>query len=279
MPQGPSPLARVGLLFFSVSVVGALIGFGWEARLSEQEEARIDNLLSEDTQGVREPPARQSGPSAEEKAIVQRATQGLPPYKDAVPQPLAADFLDANSPFAVAWFITRDTPWAVLDFYQDALLKEGLPPVQHRYNANAGYVGYVMPRTQKVHMVSVLAQGGETMVFVSAGQVESFIENQGQLPPGLPLPPGAREPVTLTFREEGRVRYSVMASLAPEQVNGVQAFYQQALEPQGWLLEDGAREPSPEPQFSFRRGDSRLNATVQREGAGARLYLSLEQQK
>lgn len=279
MSRGPSPLVRVGLLFFSVSVVGALIGFGWEARLSEQEAARLDSLMTEDTHARAAPAVRHSGPSPEEQAIIQRATQGLPPYKDAVPQALAADFLDANSPIAVAWFITPDAPWAVLDFYQGALMDAGLPPVQHRYNANAGYVGYVLPRTKKIHTVSVLAQGGETMVFVSAGQVESFIENQGQLPPGVPLPPDTREPMTLAFREEGRVRYSVMAQLAPEQVNGLRAFYQQALEPQGWSLEDSGQESSQEPQFSFRRGGSRLSAMAQREGAGARLVLTLEHQE
>jgi hypothetical protein len=276
MSKGPSPLARAGLLLFSVAVVGALIGFSWEAHLSEQEEARLDTLMSQTGESLPGVPPRSEGPTAEEQAIVRRATQGLPPYKDVIAQPLAADFLGAQSPIAVAWFTTADTPQAVLDFYQGALVDAGLPPVQHRYNANAGYVGYLMPDTQQMHTVSVMAQGGETVVLVSAGRVDAFIANQGDVPPGVPLPPGTPQPMVLAFREEGRVRHTIVAELEPEQLPGLRAFYQQALEPKGWRLEEEA-EGASGPQFLFRRGSSQLSAAAQREEANVRLYLTLEQ--
>ncbi|SEL03834.1 hypothetical protein SAMN05444354_103373 [Stigmatella aurantiaca] len=277
MPKGPSPLVRAGLLLFSVAVVGALIGFAWEARLSEQEEARLDTLMSRGAEGLPGVSPRSEGPTPEEQAVVRRATQGMPPYKDAIPQPLAADFLDENSPIAVAWFMTPDAPSAVLDFYQAALMDAGLPPVQRRYNANAGYIGYWMPDTQQMHTVSVLAQGEETMVLVSAGKVESFIANHGKVPPGVPLPPGARDPMVLSFREEGQVRHSIVTELGQEQVEGLRAFYQQTLEPQGWSMDDSGPAGPEDDSFSFRRGSSRLSAMVQREGARARFHLTLEQ--
>jgi hypothetical protein len=277
MSKGPSPLARAGLLLFSVAVVGALIGFGWEASLYD-EEAPLVELPTGAADDLPSSPKWRSGPSSEERAIIQRATSGLPPYKDAVPEALAADFLDPGSRIAAAHFMTRDTPDEVLGYYRGTLLDAGLPIVQHRYNENAGYVGYMVPHTQVVHMVSALAQGGETAVFISSGQVASFIENQGEVPQGLPLPPGVSKPMVLTFRQEGRVRYSVMADLEAGQVREVAAFFRKAFESQGWKLEDVAEQDTGDVQVMVSRGSSRASAMAQRRGMGVRLYLTLEQQ-
>lgn len=279
MSQGPSSLTRAGLLLFSVAVVGALIGFGWEEHAHQEDEARFEAMMAEGSKEGLPSPKRYSGPSPEERAIIRRATAGMPPYKDAVPQALAADFLDPGSPIAAAWFMTKDTPDQVLGHYEGALLDAGLPIVHHRYNVNAGYVGYMVPSTKEMHTVSVLAQGGETAVFVSTGKVASFIESQGQqLPPGLTLPPGATKPVVLTFREEGRVRYTVMAEMSQEQVAELPQFFRSTLEPQGWTLEE-EQDRVVESAVSFRRGPSRVSAMTQYEGARPRLYLTLEQQE
>ncbi|ADO76148.1 hypothetical protein [Stigmatella aurantiaca] len=282
MTQRLSPLARAGLLLFSVAVVGALIGFAWEGEVHEREEARLEALMTSATQELnassRAPSSAQasSGISEAERNIIQRATQGLPPYKGAVPQALAADFLGPNAPMAAAWFMTEDSPQEVLGFYQGSLLDAGLPIYFHNYNENAGYVGYMEPHTKVMHTVSVLVQGQQTAVFVSKGKVADLLDNPVPMPAGLSLPPGAGEPMVLSFREEGRVRYVITADLEPEKVNALNAFYRGALEPQGWVMDE------PEPgsnQVSFRRGSSRFDAAVQREGAAARLYLTLEQQE
>jgi hypothetical protein len=275
MARGLSPLARAGLLLFSVAGVGALIGLAWEGQVHEREEARLEEMMSHAAQELNAS-SRPAGLTEGERRTVQRATQGLPPYKDAVPQALASDFLGPNAPMAAAWFMTDDAPQEVLDFYQGTLLDAGLPIYRHSYNANAGYVGFMEPDTQEMHTVSVLLQGGRTAVFVSSGTVAHLLDNPVPLPPWLSLPPGAGTPLVLSFREEGRVRYVISAELAPEAVNTLAPFYRGALEPQGWVL-DG--QVPREDQLSFRRGSSRLDAAVQREGAAARLYLTLEQQE
>jgi hypothetical protein len=277
MTNGPSYGLRAGLLLLTVALVGGLVGFGWEFGLHEAEalpdEPSVEPAL------ISEPHEGGTGLSDLERSIVRRATGGLPPYKDAVPQPLAADYLDPGSRIAAAWFMTRDTPEAVLGFYERALLEAGLPLVKHRYNANAGYVGYMEPHTQQLHLVSVLAQGGETTVFVSYGQVASFLESQGgQVPADLPLPANAQQPVVLTFQGEGRVRYSVMSEVQEARVEDLAAFYRKSFEERGWKLEDLTQDAADATQLMASRGDVRATAMVQQRGQGVRLYLTLDGQ-
>jgi hypothetical protein len=276
-PRGPSPLVRTVLLLFSVSVVGILIGFGWEMSTHEEDEVVLDGLVPSGTAALPDSPAWYRGPSAEEREVIQRATSGLPPYKDAVPQALAADYLDPGSPLAAVWFMTPDSPDEVLGFYRKALEEAGLPAVEHRHNANAGYVAYMEPSSKRVHTVSVLAQGGETAVFVSSGQVDSFLESQGRVPSGLPLPEDVEEPVVLTFRHEGRIQYSVMADLPEGRVKALSDFYRESFGVQGWKLEDASERGADEAHFLVSRGSSRATALVRRQGAGVRLYLTLDQ--
>ncbi|HZH13871.1 MAG TPA: hypothetical protein VE057_05870 [Archangium sp.] len=273
---GPSSLLRVVLLVFSIVVVGSLIGFGWEVgvhgNVLEEEEA-LESLMAaeEDTA-----PDWRKGPSEEEREIIQRATGGLPPYKDAVPQALAADYLPGSN-LAAAWFITPDSPQQVLGFYSEALEKAGLPPVEHYYNSNAGYVAYMEPGSKRVHTVSALAQGGETAVFVSAGQVDSFLRGGNQVPAGLPLPPEAEEPVVLTFRREGRIQYSVLAQLPEGQVKALSDFYRESFAVQGWKLESESAESTRETHLQVSRGNSRATALVQQQDDGVKLYVTLDQ--
>ncbi|MDC0711807.1 hypothetical protein POL68_25280 [Stigmatella sp. ncwal1] len=276
MAQGLSPLSRAGLLLFSVAVVGALIGFAWEGEVHDREAARLEAVMTRATDEQNASSLRAPGLSEAERNTIQRATQGLPPYKDAVPQALASDFLGPNAPMAAAWFVTEDPPQEVLDFYQGTLLDAGLPTYRYSYNANAGYVGYMEPDTEEMHTVSVLLQGEQTAVFVSAGKVANLVDNPAPMPSGVTLPPGAGKPMVLSFRQEGRTRYVITAELAPEHADGLVPFYRGALEPQGWVVDDGVPGSS---QVSFRRGTSRFDVAVQREGAAARLHLTLEQQE
>jgi hypothetical protein len=275
--EGPSPLVRAALLFFSVSVVGILIGFGWEMGTHEDEETLLDQMIEQGSGALSDPVDWRRGPSEQEREIIKRATGGLPPYKDAVPQALAADYLDPGSNLAAAWFMTPDSPDEVLSFYRQALEKAGLPPIEHRYNSQAGYVGYMEPKSKRVHTVSVLAQGGETAVFVSAGQVASFLESQSQVPAGLPMPEEVEAPVVLTFRHEGRIQYSVMADLAGGEVKKLGDFYRESFGVQGWKLEEMSQPSTDETHLLVSRGNSRATALVQRQGDGVRLYLTLDQ--
>jgi hypothetical protein len=211
--------------------------------------------------------------------VVQRATAQLPPYQDAVPQALEADYLGPSSRIAVAWFMTRDTVDQVLGFYRQELLEAGLPVLAHRYNANSGYVGHVDPATKETHLVSVLAQGGQTWVFVSSGEASSLLKDQEQLPEELPMPVGAREPVVLAFRQEGHVRYSVQAEVPQGRAEELAAFYRTAFGAQGWTMESGEEQEAGGMHMLASRGRDRISSLVQPRDGGAQLLLTLDKQE
>ncbi|HYH99763.1 hypothetical protein [Hyalangium sp.] len=279
MPSGPSLWLRVSLLLCCVAVVGILLGAGWESIAASEEEVPEGVWEAQPLPALPESPLWYGGPSEGQRQVVARATAQLPPYPDAVAQALAADYLDPGSRIAVAWFVTRDPPERVLRFYREALLDEGLPVMEHRYHLNAGYVGHVDPASREAHIVSVLAQGGETVVFVSSGQVDSFLEGSSPLPEGLPMPEGAETPVVLAFRQEGRVRYSVQAAVPHARAAELAAFYRETFSTQGWKLEDTVEREAGETHLLASQGDSRISALVQPQEGGARLLLTLDAQE
>ncbi len=269
------PWLRASLLLLCVAVVGALIGVGWESLSTESPEALDAAQESWQGEGLPTSPVGDTGLSEAERQVVRRATAQLPPYHDAVPRPLAADYLGRGSPIAVAWFSTRDTPAQVLGFYRKAILDAGLPVMQHDYRANAGYVGHVDPASHQTHLVSVLAQGGETLVFVSNGQVDALLEGQEPWPEVVPMPEGVATPVVLAFREEGRVRYSVQAEVPHARAAQMASAYRKALTAQGWTLEQTAPDAEGTAMLAS-RGDSRLSAQVQPASDGAQLLLTMD---
>lgn len=275
MSQQGSPWLRGSLLLLSVGVVGALIGTSWEMSGASGEEPFDDPPEQAPAQGLLPSPRGSGTFSENERQVIQRATSELPPYPRAAPRALAADFLDPGSPIAVAWFSTSDTPDQVLGFYHQAILDAGLPVMEHWYHPSAGYVGHVNPATNETHLVSVIAQGGETLVFVSSGQVDSFIEGQTPLPGELRLPDGAEPPLVLAFREEGRVRYSVQADVPHMPAAQLVDFYRATFGSEGWSVQE-VEQSAEGTHLTASRGDRRVSALVKPSSQGSLMLLTLD---
>ncbi|NPC84173.1 hypothetical protein HPC49_38925, partial [Pyxidicoccus fallax] len=221
------PVIRVPALLFSVAVVGCLIGFSWE-RVAYRDSAGRDEaweppeLVGHGEVGSSRGPER----TAAEEAILERALSHFPPYPRASrPEVLATDYLGPGVPMAVAWFSTQDTPAQVLAHYEKVLLDNGLPVLRQSHGENGGYVGYWSPGTLEVRLVSVLAQGGETLVFVSAGQVEGLLERARTVPEWIPLPGELSEPRAMTFDMEGATHHAVSGQLPEDTLGGAEARY------------------------------------------------------
>lgn len=255
----PSPQrawVRIALGMFSIAVVGALIGLG-------VEEATYHRAAELDEGAFAQPTLARSEPSPAERALVRRATEGLPPYKDAVPQPLAADYLGENAPIAAAWFRTRDPAEAVLSFYQGAFADAGIPMVGERTGPSSGYVGYLNPRTREVHLITAITEGGETMVFPSVGNVQGLKGSGSTFPEGVPHPKDARAPTVLTFHREGQVEVSVMSTVGAETLRQLVDFYRQAFPAQGWSV-DAVHEQGDEATLEASRGASKITTLLRR---------------
>lgn|GEM_PF-3145755 len=236
------PVIRVPALLFSVAVVGGLIGFTWEHAVYRGDGGAQEWSPPELGTGVGEDSARDWVRTPEDEAILQRTLAHFPPYpKASRPEALAADYLGKDAPMAVAWFSTQDTPAQVLEHYTEALLARGLPVLHQRHGEKGGYVGYWSPATEEVRLVSTLAQGGETLVFVSAGQVGPLLARAAAVPDWVPVPADLQEPRTVNFHLEGASHHVVTGRLQEGSPGTAAERYRALFRERGWAV--GAPEP------------------------------------
>ncbi len=274
MEAEPRPAIRAMALLFSVAVAGGLIGFGWE-RFTYEEQPEPVPYVPPEVQEVLSP--REQRTPAEE-AVLERALSNFPPYPNASrPEVLAADYLGPESPIAVAWFSTKDTPDQVLSHYNGTLLDAGLPVIGERYSKHAGYVGYWSPSRQEVHLVSALAQGGETTVFVSSGQVDPQQDVATRVPEWIPLPPDVAETTALTFLMEGATQYAVSGQVETGTVLEVAESFQRTFGERGWSVNPAGAPGDTEAELRLHRGSVRGMVLLRRSPPLQRVevYLSL----
>lgn len=268
---GPrSPWARVALIALSIACVGGIIGVGAE-EVSFRRAAVGDDEAFAQPVGASIP----TGPTEAERALIHRATEGLPPYKDAVPKPLAADFLGERAPIAAAWFRTEDSAEQVLSFYEGAFADAGIPLLEQHTGPRSGWVGYLNPATREVHLITAVEEGGHTMVFPSVGNVEGLKGSSDTFPEGVPHPEGASAPLVLTFHREGEVEVTVASKVGKETLRELVAFYRQAFPAQGWSV-TAVREEKDQATLEASRGDSKLTTLLRARSPGeVELYLRL----
>ncbi|OJT24247.1 hypothetical protein BO221_13795 [Archangium sp. Cb G35] len=251
----PRSAVRALALLFSVAIAGGLIGFAWERFAYVQPVDPIEDVTTDDMLSAPAPEPGRPSRSPWEEGILQRALSHFPPYpRGTRPEVLAADYLGEKSPIAVAWFTTQDTPDQVLSHYSGTLVDAGLPALGHRYNENAGYVGYWSPASKEVHLVSALAQGGETTVFVSSGQMQPLLEGGPQLPQWIPMHPEAEDTSALNFQLEGATQHTVSARVPESTVPEVEAFFREDFQKRGWSVTELHAPDEVGTELEVRRG-------------------------
>jgi hypothetical protein len=188
---------------------------------------------------------------------------------------LATDYLGPRAPIAVAWLSTGDPPDRVLEHYRRVLEEQGLPAIGLRYNENAGFVGYWNPDSEEVYLVSTLAQGGETLVFVSSGQVGPLLEGAGQVPEWLPLPPQIQQEVGLSLPLEGTAQYIVSGIVPASSPQEVADTYQSLLIRKGWSVEPPRPSGGGAVELGIRRGRLQGSVSLQRGAVASDVHLFL----
>jgi hypothetical protein len=269
-----SRAVRAAALLASMALVGGLIGMGWEQAIDTQAEAPDPEPLTQS-----EEPLKPAGPrqrSSEEEAILQRVLSHFPPYpRGSRPEVLAADYLGAKVPIAAVWLATEDSPDEVLEHYRQVLEEKGLPPIGQRYNPHAGFVGYWDPESEEVFLVSTLAQGGETLVFVSVAQVAALVEDSKFVPEWFPLPPRLEEPMALSLSLEG-VKQHTASGFIPVSSLGVSAdSYRALLVAQGWTVAAERQPHVNEVELDIHRDQVQGTALLKHTPMSPRVHLFL----
>ncbi|MHA7628235.1 hypothetical protein [Corallococcus sp. M7] len=265
------PAFRTAAVLVSVAVAGIVMGMGLEeARYGgaptelERAEAAADEL-DQEAAAARNGPTR----TKRDEAILARTLSYFPPYpRGGRPEALAADYLGPDTPIAVAWFSTQDSSDQVLQHYRQVILDEGLPVVGVRFNDNAGYVGYWVPKDDEVRLMSTLHQGDETIVFVSSARMRNYLERAGRVPAGVPVPRGLQDVASLSLRMEGATSITVSGRVPDTTLSEAEQAYRVQLRDQGWSVTGGAsQEGFQETQLSLTRTGLRGQATLKQPSA------------
>ncbi|RJS16513.1 hypothetical protein DRW03_29860 [Corallococcus sp. H22C18031201] len=270
---------RLSLLLFAVTVAGALLGFAWEDAVYSHEPDSPLEKAEQRAAAMLPPPARSPERTREEQAILARSLAGFPPYPgvSSAPEVLAADYLGPDVPIAVSWFSTKDSPRQVLSHYRSLLMDAGLPPLSADLGTNGGYVGYWSPADDEVRLVSVLAQGGETLVFVSAGQMAKLAERGSKIPDWMPMPAAAVDPQLISLKMEGATNHVVTGKMAEDSLAESEADWRKALDGRGWHMGNTAESMGQTRAFEVSHDGTVGQMLLRQTGVGVEFNLSLMQ--
>lgn len=266
------PILRVAVILGSVSVLGLFLGWMLERQYGGPvyDDDEAPELPTIPTGAL---PQREGGPSAWESEVLKRATAGLPPYPNAEPHALGADWLGPNVPIAAAWFTTRDSPDQVLDFYKGQLYDAGIPGTESRPSESSGYVAYMVPLNGVIRSVTATRQGEETVVLVSNGNMAPLVEEKPNVPAELPHPPEAENTMALQMNQEGRDDVSVVATVEGTDLERWTQFYKQGFEAKGWKVQSVQSPSSDEVQVDAERQGFRATAYLRRLGAEQKIEI------
>ena len=268
-----SPLLKILTVLATVSVLGLFLGWMLERMLYDQTSEEHLDLPVLDTHALPEP--EQSASGGWESETVKRATLGLPPYPQAQPQALAADFLGPHAAISVAWFSTKDSPEAVLDYYVGAFQDAGLPAVDVRANQNGGYVAYLVPATGVTRTVTATRQSSQTTVFVSNGDMRPLLEQPAAVPGDLPHPESATHTMVMQLKQERLGELSVVSSVEGGSLEEWVRFYSEGFTSKGWKVERVVRPSDREAQVEATSSGRRAVALIRRDGSEPKFEILL----
>lgn len=214
---------------------------------------------------VAPPPQRQeSRPSVDPRLLA-----AIPAFPNAKPRDLFQGELIKGAPMSVAWFSTPETVDSVLEFYDEYFKLDGVEHRKHKYGPNSGYVAWFEEDEAldagagegRMHLISAIRQGDETMVLLSETNPLAVLEGAPQpLPDGVHLPASASRPTILNL-ETG---LSIHSRLSPARLEDVSAEYLGQLSTGGWKLTSPTVVNDTWSVSAQRRGEEQMVSLVRR---------------
>ncbi len=266
-------------LILIAAAVGTLVGVGLSLRKQHQLDAQVTQLshLGDTLPAEQFPPApRETKEQMSAPLVDPRALEGLPPYPGADPRDLAQKTRAQGDDLHLAWFTTHDDVDQVMSFYEQRFSEMGRFIVHHHFNANAGYVGYLDTGDEKLHLISVLRNREQTVVFPSVSYPGHFFDpGGGQLPATVPVLPGTKGSVVFDFDEGAAARRSWFAT-TERPLDEVADFYAKALASKGWTVSEVNHALPTEVRIDARLGSASANVTLKkRAGQTVAIYVSI----
>ena len=282
----PRAISLFGLLF-GVVILGGVLGTGAYWIRASQEDTQLEAIMAQSPHSV--DPARAI--SVDLTAPSPAALEGIPAYPRAVPRRVAESMQGQGSQLAVAWFTTDDSVEDVLAYYEAAFTQQKAPYVSHRYNDRSGYVGWLQPDRAGglsedsgfeilegvMHLVSVMKEGRQTAVLLSASRPMELLDNPSRLPPGVVLPPYADSGKVFDVGEGGLKQTTVWSEVRDHPIAEVEAWLRDNLKQHGWKIADHASAPV-RTALDFRRDKEQLSVVLTPSGAKTGLMVQYANQ-
>ena len=216
---------------------------------------------------------------------------GITPYPGAAPRKLTSHTSVSGMPMKVSWFSTKDSVSDVLAFYRKAFVADDRMVVSHRFNDGVGYVAWVdrndptPPRVDggeydpllrsAVHMVSVVHQPQETLVFISRSQPHDFFTQPLHMPDGVLLPPSADTPQVIELNEFSLDRRTIYSRARGMTLTQTRGFFERELTATGWRIDDGTEADDRE-SIVVKRGAATQVITLVPDGENTRILITLD---
>ncbi|MBL9037356.1 MAG: hypothetical protein JNG84_02470 [Archangium sp.] len=187
--------------------------------------------------------------------------EGMPIYPNGAPRKLLSQSPVQTLPMKVSWFSTADSFETVMSFYEDTFKRAGVATIAHRYSPRLGYVAWRQAVVQLdggrapdvMHMVSVVHEREQTLVFLSISRPEMMLQAASPGPDGFIAPPDSSRPQVLSLGESvDHVLTHVV--VRKRTVTEVRDFYRAALAQSGWQVEALPDETGAGTSLSARRG-------------------------
>jgi hypothetical protein len=257
----------VGKVLIAAAVIGTVAGVVL-SELRGSPAARV-KVPAPPALVVAAPPMNKGTPAPKPDEEMLRA---LPPYPHAKasPRPLISQAKGQGGELKAAWFATDDTPEEVISFYERTLKKLTPLVVSHRFSPHAGYAGYLDGDFERMHLISVVRQGRETLVFPSVSDPIKMVDRAGQSKDNFPMPTGAR--LSFDIGEPGAQRAYVV-SAADTSVRDVMDFYKRSLAQQGWTVQS-AEEHGPRGHVEATRAKGSAAVSVQQRGVDVAIAIT-----
>jgi hypothetical protein len=263
------------------AVLGTVAGVALSLHRQHVEELELEALAAQAKDDAApgeavwvDPPGKplQSG------AVHLTAVEGLPQYPNAFARPLTSAPHDGGVELDIAWFSTKDPIDDVLFFYAREFDRAHKIPVVHRFSPYAGYAAYLDLDTRRLHMISVLAQPHETLVFASSSYPAHMLERgAGLIPAGVPVVGGGEGSLTFDLSVGfGKKQKLWTSTYKQRSIADVRDAYKKALVDAGWTVQDLKAANPQEARLDAKRGAGELEVMIRRDAASnVAVYVSM----
>jgi hypothetical protein len=275
-------VSPVGVIAIAAAL-GVVGGIGLSLHRQAVQQREVEAIQRLDAQDAEPEVIQVEGPGKplQSGRVHLTAVEGLPQYPNAFVRPLTSSGKDGGVEMNIAWFSTKDSMDDVLNFYAMELNAKGKRWVVHEFSPTSGYAAYLDLHDHRLHMVSVMVERHETLVFASSSYPERMIkQGTGEAetpPPGLPAVAGAEGSLSFDLGTGmGPAKKLWTSTFKQRTIADVRDTYRKALTDEGWAVQEGKGSSASEARLDAKRGSGELQVMIRRDAASnVAVYVSM----